>query len=159
MAWRSNREARKNTPSVRKIYDHWQKKGLPNVRNLEYFIDIEPGTCFACGVFNLPLHRAHIIPICYGGDNSLDNFHLLCIRCHAQSEGNKKYWNWFAYMRTHEWKYRWEWAIKILEMNGVDINQEAQKIKDLPWEEYMENIRVLLSENSIYLEKIVETEI
>ncbi len=149
MAWKNQAERRKNTPTAQAVYKYWSKKELPIARNNEFTL-LEEGTCFACGIF-YALQRAHIIPICDDGDNTVENIHLLCLSCHSRSEGNKRYWTWLAYMRTHEWKYRWEWAIKILEMNGVNIDEEAEKFVAMDWESGIKFIKNLLLENRIHV--------
>jgi hypothetical protein len=60
---------------------------------------LEEGTCFACGFVPIDarLERAHIKALWMGGNDTIDNIHLLCIACHQASEelfGNL-YWNWF----------------------------------------------------------------
>ena len=66
-------------------------------------------------------------------------------------EGNNKYWNWLTYMRTYEWKNRYEWIIKMLQMNGVNIDEEWKKIECLPYNQHLEYIYNLIRDNGIPL--------
>lgn len=140
-------ERRKNTPKSSVIYKYWLNKGLPPAKGNET-IPLEEYTCFACGIF-FSIERCHIIPLWNGGDNTPNNIHLLCKGCHANSEGNVHYWNWLTYMRKNEWKFRWEWAIKILERNGVNIEFEANKCEKINFKERLKFIRTLLKDNGI----------
>jgi hypothetical protein len=53
--------------------------------------------CFACGL-EATLERAHILPHNDGGDETVENLHLLCGNCHYESENlsGDAYWSWFA---------------------------------------------------------------
>lgn len=146
MAWRNNRERRASTPSVSAIFKYWSQEGkLPLIRNNEFITQGEKN-CFACGDFR-NIQRCHIVPLVYGGENEVENLHLLCVGCHADSEGNKYYWNWLTYMRTHEWKFECEWCVKILEMNGVDISKAIDD--NIPPEQHLTAISDLLLEHGI----------
>ena len=54
--------------------------------------------CFACG-FIADTTRAHIWARGEGGEDSCENIHLLCDRCHAMSEmlSGGEYWEWFIH--------------------------------------------------------------
>ena len=58
--------------------------------------------CFACGYFG-HCDRCHILALCEGGNNSLENIHMLCETCHQDSEylSGDQYWIWFN-ARKHE---------------------------------------------------------
>lgn len=45
---------------------------------------MERGTCFACGMDGS--ERAHILARAAGGDDTPENLHILCHRCHKDSE-------------------------------------------------------------------------
>jgi hypothetical protein len=83
-------------------------------------------TCFACGKGGR-LERAHIKSIVAGGDNAVDNLHMLCAGCHAESEtlSGQAYWNWLA---AQKWQpdayYMMEKAANIL---GFDTSLQAAK--------------------------------
>lgn len=149
MPWSNRKEERKRTPSAQTIYKYWAKKGLPPAKDHDW-TSLEERTCFACGSF-YPLHRAHIVPICFGGPNTVDNIHLLCMSCHSRSEGNTVYWTWFANMRKNEWKDRAEWAVHIMKMNGVDLEAEYKKREHLDWKDYFKSLEQLLRDNGIGL--------
>lgn len=149
MGWNNNAEIRKNTPKPKAVYEYWKKTGLPPAKNHE-FTYLEEKVCFACGIFH-HLHRAHIVPISSGGPNTVENIHLLCEACHSRSEANPKYWNWFGYMRKYEWRDRSEWCIKILEMNGVNFEEEYKKKEHLSWEDWFVYLFRLLKDNGIGL--------
>ena len=72
------------------------KKGFDSVDEF-----MEKGTCFACGLHFRSLDRAHIIAKVEGGNDNVNNLHMLCDICHKDSEYLKgtKYWEWF-YERT-----------------------------------------------------------
>jgi hypothetical protein len=150
MAWKNQQERRRGTPSSRSVYKYWFSKGLHPQKGNE-FIPLEEGTCFACGLFH-SIQRAHIVPVSEGGNSSVDNIHLLCKGCHCLSEGNKKYWQWLSYMRLNEWKTRPEWCLKILERNGLSIEEEWHKIEHLDFYERIVVIQNILKENGIIFE-------
>jgi hypothetical protein len=91
---------RSGMPSVRTIRQYWannlnlEKKGFDSV--FEFLED--DNYCFACGfTHGEVLHRAHIFPICKGGNNEVHNLHCLCRYCHKASEYlyGDGYWEWF----------------------------------------------------------------
>ena len=51
--------------------------------------------CFACGLHG-ELNRAHILARQEGGSDEIENLHLLCPKCHVESEYMKGelYWHW-----------------------------------------------------------------
>ena len=60
--------------------------------------------CFACGDHDV--ERCHIFPRSKGGTNNEENLHLLCGKCHVESEmleGNL-YWRWLKFKFENEWK-------------------------------------------------------
>ena len=88
---------RTNTPSCQQIFDFWVNQETCPWNG---FLD-EPA-CFACGFFKDEeskttgwttwtkagkngLERCHIIPHSLGGSNTVDNFVLLCKKCHELS--------------------------------------------------------------------------
>lgn len=62
--------------------------------------------CMACGMKNVVVDGAHILPLQYGGTNTIDNFHLLCRHCHYESEHliGKEYEMWFK-LKTELYDY------------------------------------------------------
>ena len=85
---------KRNMPSRKKIFDFWNGK-LKSVVN--------DNTCFKCGVTSVLnkemviVDRAHILAVCEGGSDELDNLHLLCRSCHKDSEAysGEEYNLWF----------------------------------------------------------------
>lgn len=85
---------KRNMPSRKKIFDFWNGK-LKSVVN--------DNTCFKCGVTSVLsedtviVDRAHILAVCEGGSDELDNLHLLCRSCHRDSEvySGEEYNLWF----------------------------------------------------------------
>ena len=67
-------------PKIEIIWNYW--KGI--------WSDDGDICCFACEKTN-NLERCHIIPHAAGGDESLDNLHILCNSCHKQTEGMGHY--------------------------------------------------------------------
>lgn len=97
---------RNNMPKPKEILSFWADKILNEYPN-KFYLDIhyeqgiteneKTACCFACGN-NVGTERAHILPINQGGDNSLENLHLLCKECHIESENffGNIYWKWFG---------------------------------------------------------------
>ena len=57
--------------------------------------------CYGCGI-PAKTERCHIKPKNAGGDDTVENLHLLCANCHKQSEGysGMAYWRWFYHKDT-----------------------------------------------------------
>jgi len=74
-------------PTKAKILEHW-KDSLSFATNED--------KCFKCGEVGYT-ERAHITSVFSGGDDSVDNLHLLCKGCHSTSEAweGDKYFLWF----------------------------------------------------------------
>ena len=99
---------RSDMPKPIKILEHWAEllivKGkfwLDILYDNEVDNNLKPCICFACGCKTALIERAHIIAIYNGGNNSLDNLHLLCKECHTESEYITEfeidYYKWFFY--------------------------------------------------------------
>jgi 5-methylcytosine-specific restriction endonuclease McrA len=117
-------------PSKGSIYEYW--KDNPK----EYFVLdelslINENTCFACG--KLGTQRCHIKPRIYGGDERLENLHLLCNTCHVESESymDDEYWRWFEYQRKNEYKYYIDHLAITFKKIGFDINDPEHRTKML----------------------------
>jgi hypothetical protein len=88
-------------PAYRAIAAFWSEElaRLGKGDTAEYLARLEGrnGICFACGWAD-DLDRAHIVPKCEGGSDTVDNLHLLCRHCHHTSEGlpPADYWQWFC---------------------------------------------------------------
>ena len=70
---------REQMPSKQKIWEYWFDKILKDKPN--YIYDYNEISCFACGRTN-GIERSHLVAHIYGGDESIDNLHLLCRSCH-----------------------------------------------------------------------------
>lgn len=89
--------------SIRKYWAPllWRKKGYDS----EYEFLAEKTCCFACGLNWGAVEAAHIVARCYGGEDKVENLHLLCDVCHKTSENCSlivcvdSYFDWF-YERT-----------------------------------------------------------
>lgn len=95
-AYNSNK---RKMPSKRQVKDFWGD-WLVEIGKFDSHRELnERGTdyCFKCG-FDLFTIRAHILPRCEGGSDTASNIHLLCDRCHVNSEelSEKAYFDWFA---------------------------------------------------------------
>lgn len=68
----------------------WQKFATPSEFMRLWML------CFACGRTDA-LQRAHILPRSYGGTDEAFNLHMLCPKCHVESENllGIEYWRWF----------------------------------------------------------------
>lgn len=85
---------KRNMPSRKKIFDFWNGKLKSAVND---------NTCFKCGVTSVLdknvviVDRSHILAVCEGGSDELDNLHLLCRSCHKDSEAysGEEYNLWF----------------------------------------------------------------
>jgi len=101
-----SRRKKNGTTSVRKqtIENFW--KASPLGEYLHIKVD-DKETCFACGKATLT-DRAHILANFYEGTPNKENLHLLCSKCHHESENmmGMSYWVWlltksFLYERGH----------------------------------------------------------
>ena len=93
---------KRNMPTCRKIIEYWDNTlvDMGKVDEGELMLDFKSpstGICFACGRYYEGLHRAHIKPKVHGGEDSVENLHLLCDWCHNASEmlEDEQYWEWF----------------------------------------------------------------
>jgi 5-methylcytosine-specific restriction endonuclease McrA len=53
--------------------------------------------CQACGAHNCRLEAHHVVPVCVGGANELDNLTVLCVPCHKQA--HRTWDEYFAIVR------------------------------------------------------------
>lgn len=95
-------------PSKKAILDYWKNilvnptlYSFPGINNcvvgkFNDISEINTETCFHCKVIG-DVERAHIIAKQFGGNDKVENLHLLCRKCHKISESSQYYWNWFWY--------------------------------------------------------------
>ena len=96
----SNAEKRKGMPTAKAIREHWAKWLVEQGKFDSTRQVIQGKYCFACG-FDAPgsgLQRAHILALADGGNNDVENLHMLCLCCHQSSEyiSGEEYFTWFA---------------------------------------------------------------
>ena len=82
------------------------------------YLNINGENCFACGLESTT-DRAHIFPKQIGGSAKVSNLHLLCKKCHHESEllEGVAYWCWIA-LKASLWN---EGTIIPLEKDGNEI--------------------------------------
>jgi hypothetical protein len=93
-------------PTKKAIKMHWANR-LVNIAKFDSIEELfEADYCFACGTIDDKdgddektqyTERAHIIARCNGGDDTVENLHLLCSLCHKASEfiEDDDYAQWF----------------------------------------------------------------
>jgi hypothetical protein len=91
-------------PTRRQIAEYWNDRFIAKGWEIDFEIVNTP-QCFSCGRKNLPLQRAHIKSRFLGGSDSIENLHVLCVACHAESEflDGLKYWRWYRHKRLAQW--------------------------------------------------------
>jgi len=107
--------SRKNMPAKKDILRYWSS---PTPEFEEFEIEINPSNpdCFACGDY-LQVQRCHISPVNKGGSNDVSNIHLLCNKCHAESEDmtGDAYWKWLQYMNHEKFETSIKWVLLRLQ--------------------------------------------
>jgi hypothetical protein len=102
---------RSSLPSKESIHNYW-KSGDGHRVLISYGIEIPDQTkfngdkviaCFACG--RSEVQRCHIVAVSSGGSDYASNLHLLCPRCHVESEllEGEHYWRWLKYQFDNNW--------------------------------------------------------
>ena len=94
-------KTKRRMPNKKEILKYWQ--------NLNHDLDdvqFVENQCFACGSQSA-LQRCHILPKWQGGNDTVDNLHLLCFHCHFASENltGDKYWLWYEYKINNEFDF------------------------------------------------------
>jgi len=107
----------KSMPSAKNIYEFWtsgEGKVILDGHGVQVPIQSRISddgtkletvlTCFACG--DRDVQRCHIFPRSKGGDNTVENLHLLCGKCHVESEylEGDFYWRWLKHKFDNEWQ-------------------------------------------------------
>lgn len=91
-----------NLPKKQRVLEYWapiliSKYGWDVFDYVYEGLGIKDGgdVCFACHC-TAKTQRAHIMARCDGGTDEVDNIHLLCPSCHAESEGidGDLYFDW-----------------------------------------------------------------
>jgi hypothetical protein len=114
----------------KQLFEYWrlQKDRLGDIKDGWCGFDFDYIGCFACGDTRGGVQRCHIIPVVFGGGNDDENMHLLCARCHVESEGLRDYWKWLAYKRKHEFKHARDHFFSLIEKTGFDYMKEVASI-------------------------------
>lgn len=122
---------RKGMPNKRKILSFWNEHDLFIEEGVE--INGSDPDCFACGN-NVGIERAHILPIVEGGGNEVENLHLLCKGCHAESENlsGKPYWNWLKDMNWNHYEMAIERMYRKFQVNPEHWIKALERLKDDP---------------------------
>lgn len=130
---------KRNMPSRKKIFDFWNGKLKPVVND---------NTCFKCGVTSIfdkdtiIVDRAHILAVCDGGLDELDNLHLLCKSCHRDSEAysGDEYKLWFLSKNKEEFAK----SLFILIDCGEIVNPRIKRYFDKVKQDYIKNTSIHL---------------
>jgi len=96
--WRDSKERHRGMPSKEQVKRNWAARLVVAGKFATIERALGPDTCFACGTeIPLGIIRAHIRASVEGGDNDVENIHLLCWPCHVGSELliGDEYWRWF----------------------------------------------------------------
>jgi len=99
-------------PNKKNIYDFWHNlEGRSILENYSTELKSQKDLlgkvkvdCFACGS-GADIQRCHIEAKVNGGTDAVSNLHLLCAKCHVESEmfGPQRYWNWLKTMVDEHW--------------------------------------------------------
>ena len=76
----------------------YSNRRFPNRKLIEELIQRNGNKCSVCGATNVPLEIHHIIPLSQGGDNSLNNFILVCPNCHSSQGGQVRHFEFQYYL-------------------------------------------------------------
>jgi hypothetical protein len=76
------------------------------------------------------IERAHIVPDRDGGSPGPENLHLLCRRCHFESDhlAPSAYWHWLRGKRVSEWKHPLLHAYDRVCRAGFDARAHAEDV-------------------------------
>ena len=126
LSFKGGSNSRSKLPSRKKIKEYWIqilcKMGI-------YIADDD--ACFACGKDNrFQLQRCHILPVNYGGTDTIDNLHILCKSCHTDSEPlyHKRYWNWLRNVNNNEYKLSFSHIMELNNKTGINTNEIIKRI-------------------------------
>lgn len=111
----------RNMPSRKAIASYW----FDRFEDIDVGIDPDGESCFACGD-GLYLERAHIIPRANGGGDGADNLHILCAKCHLESEGLGDdldlYWKWFNNKNLNHYHAHIFYTFQRMEARGFSVD-------------------------------------
>ena len=115
--------------------------------------------CFACGFLDR-LEMCHIVAKAKGGSYSVKNLHLLCCKCHEESEdfnnGDNRYWRWFRKKYIRDFKEPFQQLED--QLNLVDLSfKQIFKLCYLGKKD--EAIKIIAAQHSAYLAKDIKEKI
>ena len=141
-------------PSRKKIFEYWQDK-LDNV--------YDDNSCFKCGfggsMYDYAMvDRAHILSVFDGGNDDVENIHLLCNNCHKKSEAysGELYYDWLKSNSDIDFVERtilgWEknnlYLPKELSKTFIEVKENYIKSFSLErYNKYIEEIKNRVAEN------------
>ena len=110
-------------PSKIKILNHWKDILIDEAVDINH--------CFACGSLDShSLERAHILARHLGGEDSVENLHMLCKHCHISSEpfNGKLYWDWFNDTSSNWFQITLARCMPvIMALSGISSQDEVKK--------------------------------
>ena len=118
---------KRNMPSASNIAKHWYDELLERCGKLTN----EDGylLCFSCQEANIELERAHILAKSEGGDDSIDNLHLLCPHCHRDTESISGELYWIYMKRPAKSRHH---HLLIQRVQDIKMMVEDGRLEDLP---------------------------
>jgi len=124
-----NRALRRKMPTKEVLWKYWSDHREQLGPNRDYSNEFEDDkiSCFACGNIK-NIERCHIVPMLFGGDHDPQNLHLLCGRCHLESEGLRLYWPWLRNKRRREYKHYTEHLQDLLDKCEVDVDEIVRDV-------------------------------
>ena len=133
---------RSDMPSKAVIAEYWSDRLIE--MNIEE-LPVDDMSCFVCGA-GPKLQRSHILAMCDGGKNSVENLHLLCRQCHDESEilSGDIYWRWYRGKRKVA--YISPGIRDFMKLKAVfpDLDEITEGCKDMSLEERNLYIKELL---------------
>ena len=125
-------------PTKKSIYEYWhcgegRRQLLLHGIELENQHDIFGKTkfdCFACGDI-LKIQRCHILAKTLGGLDDASNLHLLCSKCHVESEfiTVERYWVWLKHMLSEQWQEATEHLYQRRKKSGYNEKEVLEAYK------------------------------
>lgn len=137
-------------PSILQIAKYWQENNNIPETELNFDWGDAESHCWNCGTYKkskssskIHLERCHIVPKSLGGENTADNYVLLCKECHKEAPDVKHksaMWEWLKLNRTAislYGTYKINKALQMLEeKDGIKI---FEVIKDVGlWQRLLE---------------------
>ena len=113
---------KRNMPSRTQIFNYWKDR---------IYTGGDVNHCFACSSLDsYRLERAHILAKHLGGQDSVENLHILCKHCHISSEmlGGEQYWRWFEATSSNWFQITLDRCVPvIMALSGISSPDEVKK--------------------------------